>query len=210
MTRRPRRISATRRPNPSVATSTASFDAVLLAAGHSIRMRRDKALLAHEGGLLWQRQVDVLERAGAKQIFLSAREDQLWAAEAPGFASVVRDASPDSGPLGGIVAGLEQSGQAQLAVLAVDLPQMIPGWFTSLLADCAPGRGAVGRNGKWFEPLAAVYPRELLPLARAALERRELSLQKLLAAAVGQGLLHVREISAAEAPRFTNWNEPAA
>ncbi len=186
----------------------ASFDAVLLAAGHSIRMRRDKALLEHGGGRLWQRQLDVLERAGAKQIFLSAREDQEWAATAPGFASVVRDAIPDSGPLGGIVAGLEQCGQGLLAVLAVDLPHMTPAWFATLLAECAPGRGAVGRKGKWFEPLAAIYPRELLPLARAALERRELSLQKLLAAGVEQGLLRVREISAGEAALFTNWNEP--
>lgn len=191
-------------------TPRITFDAVLLAAGHSIRMRRDKALLPHGGGLLWQRQLDVLERAGARQVFLSAREDQAWAAEAPGFASVVRDASPDCGPLAGMVAGLEQCGEGQLAVLAVDLPQMTPGWFTTLLADCAPGRGVVGRNGKWFEPLAAIYPRELLPLARSALERRELSLQKLLAAGVAQGLLQVREISAVETPMFTNWNEPVA
>ena len=187
------------RSNPSVAASAASFDAVLLAAGHSIRMRRDKALLPHEGGLLWQRQLDVLDRAGAKQVFLSAREDQTWALEAPGFASVVRDASPDSGPLGGIVAGLEQCGAGHLAVLAVDLPQMTPAWFATLLADCAPGRGAVGRNGQWFEPLAG-----------AALERRELSLQKLLTAAEAQSLLQVRGIATAEAPLFTNWNEPAA
>ena len=193
-----------------MAASAPSFDAVLLAAGHSIRMRRDKALLPHEGGVLWQRQLDVLDRAGAKRVFLSAREDQVWAADAPGFAGVVRDASPDSGPLGGIVAGLEQSGQGHLAVLAVDLPQMTPEWFVKLRAECTPGCGTVGRNGKWFEPLAAVYPRELLPLARAALERRELSLQKLLAAAVGQGLLREREISAADAPLFTNWNEPAS
>jgi len=186
------------------------FDAVLLAAGHSIRMRRDKALLPHEGGLMWQRQLDVLDRAGAKQVFLSAREDQAWAGDAPGFARVVRDASADSGPLGGIVAGLEQSGQDLLAVLAVDLPQMTPEWFAALLADCTLGCGAVGRNGKWFEPLAAVYPRALLPLAQAALERRELSLQKLLTAGVAQGLLRAREISATEVPLFTNWNEPAA
>lgn len=210
MTRKRRRISATRPSRPSVAASVPSFDAVLLAAGHSIRMRRDKALLPHDGGLLWQRQLDVLDRAGAKQVFLSARTDQAWAADAPGFASVVRDATPNSGPLGGIVAGLEQSGQGQLAVLAVDLPQMTPEWFTTLLADCVPGRGAVGRNGKWFEPLAAVYPRELLPLAQAALERRELSLQKLLAAGVAEGLLKVREISTVESPWFANWNEPAS
>ncbi len=201
---------ATPRSNPNVATPGLTLDAVLLAAGHSIRMRRDKALLPHEGGLLWQRQLDVLDRAGARQVFLSAREDQAWARDARGFARVVRDASPDSGPLGGIVAGLEQSGQDLLAVLAVDLPQMTTEWFTALLADCAPGCGAVGRNGKWFEPLAAIYPRELLLLARAALERRELSLQKLLAAAVAQSLLRVREISADEAPLFANWNEPGA
>ena len=193
-----------------MAASAATFDAVLLAAGHSIRMRRDKALLPLDGGLMWQRQLDVLDRAGAKQVFLSAREDQTWAADAPGFASVVRDASPDSGPMAGIVAGLEQSGQDLVAVLAVDLPQMTPGWFTTLLAECTPGCGVVGRDGKWFEPLAAIYPRGLLPLAQAALERRELSLQKLLNAGVAQGLLRVREISAAEAPLFTNWNEPKA
>jgi len=182
---------------------------VLLAAGHSIRMRRDKALLERDGMPMWRRQRDLLAAAGAAEIFLSARSDQAWAESAEGFAGVVRDASLDSGPLGGIVAALERCGQSHLAVLAVDLPQMTPEWFGALLADCAPGCGVVGRSGKWFEPLAAVYPRELLPLALAALERRELSLQKLLTAAVGLNLLHVREISAAEAPWFTNWNEPA-
>jgi molybdopterin-guanine dinucleotide biosynthesis protein A len=193
-----------------VAPPGLSFDAVLLAAGHSIRMRRDKALLELGGRPLWQRQREVLARAGARQIFLSARLDQAWADTGEGFSGIVRDASPDSGPLGGIVAALERCTQSHLAVLAVDLPQMEPVWFAALLGECAPGRGAVGRSGKWFEPLAAVYPRELLPLARAALERRELSLQKLLAAAIEQKLLGVREISAAEAPLFTNWNEPAA
>jgi molybdopterin-guanine dinucleotide biosynthesis protein A len=189
--------------------TTIRFGAVLLAAGHSIRMRRDKALLERDGTPMWRRQRDLLAAAGAAEIFLSARTDQTWAEAAEGFTGVVRDASLDSGPLGGIVAALERCGQGHLAVLAVDLPQMTPAWFDTLLADCGPSRGVVGRSGKWFEPLAAVYPRELLPLARAALERRELSLQKLLTAAVGQDLLRVREISAAEAPWFTNWNEPA-
>jgi molybdopterin-guanine dinucleotide biosynthesis protein A len=86
---------------------------------------------------------------------------------------------------------------------------MEPAWFAALLADCTPGRGAAGRNGQWFEPLAAVYPRELLPLARAALARGDLALQKLLAEAVRLKLLGVRDISAAETPLFANWNEPA-
>ena len=192
-----------------MAASGLSFDAVLLAAGHSTRMGRDKALLELAGRSLWQRQREVLSRAGAGRIFLSARSDQAWADAAEGFTGVVRDASLDSGPLGGIVAALERCGPGHLAVLAVDLPQMTPAWFAALLAECTPGRGAVGRNGQWFEPLAAIYPRELLPLARAALQRGDLALQKLLAEAVGLKLLGVREIAAGEAPLFANWNEPA-
>jgi molybdopterin-guanine dinucleotide biosynthesis protein A len=172
-------------------------------------MGRDKALLEIAGRPLWERQRDVLARAGAKQIFLSARSDQAWADAAEGFSGVVRDASLDSGPLGGLVAALERCGPGHLAVLAVDLPRMEPAWFAALLADCTPGRGAAGRNGQWFEPLAAVYPRELLPLARAALARGDLALQKLLAEAVRLKLLGVRDISAAETPLFANWNEPA-
>jgi molybdenum cofactor guanylyltransferase len=192
-----------------VAAAGPSFDAVLLAAGRSTRMGRDKALLETAGRPLWERQRAVLARAGARQILLSARSDQAWADAAEGFAGIVRDASLDSGPLGGLVAALERGGQNHLAVLAVDLPRMEPAWFATLLADCTPGRGAVGRSGKWFEPLASVYPREVLPLARAALERGDLALQKLLAEAVRLNLLGVREISAAEAPLFANWNEPA-
>ncbi len=185
------------------------FSAVLLAAGRSIRMHRDKALLASAGTVLWRRQRDLLAAAGAAEIFLSARPDQAWAEAAEGFAATVRDAGPDAGPLGGIVAALERSRHGHLAVLAVDLPQLTPAWLVTLRGDCAPGVGAVGRRGGFFEPLAAIYPRELLPLARAALARRELSLQKLLAAGVAQHLLRVREISADEAPQFANWNEPS-
>ncbi len=187
---------------------TSPFSSVLLAAGHSIRMHRDKALLECDGKRMWQRQRDLLVRAGAMEVFLSARPEQAWAEAAEGFAGLVRDAAADSGPLGGIVAALERCAHDHLAVLAVDLPRMEAGWVQALVAECVPGGGVVGRNGKFFEPLAAVYPRELLPLALAALERRELSLQKLLTAGVAEGVLRVREISADEAPLFANWNEP--
>ncbi len=187
-----------------------TFSAVLLAAGHSIRMRRDKALLERDGAVMWRRQRDLLAAAGAAELLLSARSDQAWAETAEGFAGVVRDASLDSGPLGGIVAALERAAHGHLAVLAVDLPRMEPAWLAGLAADARPGVGVVGRLGGFFEPLAAIYPRELAPLARAALERRELSLQKLLHAGVTAGLLQARDITAAEAPLFTNWNEPTS
>jgi molybdopterin-guanine dinucleotide biosynthesis protein A len=183
--------------------SPVEFAAVLLAAGRSTRLGREKASLEVDGLPLWSRQQDVLLRAGARKIFFSVRPDQKWV---PPDAVVVHDAAPDLGPFGGIIAALERSGQSHLAVLAVDLPRMEPAWFNALLALCAPGVGAVGHCKNFYEPLAAIYPRELLPVARAALAQRDLSLQHLIAAACAQGLLRPREIGPAEVPLFTNWN----
>lgn len=198
------------------------LSAVVLAAGRSTRMGRDKALLAApDGAPMWERQRDVLARAGASEIFLSARPEQEWAAAAAtataGFAAVLHDALSLGGPMVGITAALERASHPHVAVLAIDLPRMEAAWFASLLAECAPGVGCVGRRSgsaegdggrNFFEPLAAIYPSELKWPAWEALVSAEFSLQKLIAAAVAQGLMRVREIGADEAPWFENWNEP--
>lgn len=172
-------------------------------------MGRDKATLELDGAPLWARQRDVLARAGAAEIFLSARPDQGWvAAAAARFSAVVHDALPDRGPLVGITAGLERATHSWLAVLAIDLPAMTPEWFTEIRRECAPGVGVVPRRGGYFEPLAAIYPREMKWPAWEAIARGEYSLQRLIGAGVAQGLLRVREVSAAEEPLFANWNEP--
>jgi molybdopterin-guanine dinucleotide biosynthesis protein A len=188
--------------------SVPSFTAVLLAAGHSTRMGRDKALLEFAGAPLWAHQRDTLARAGAAEIFLNARPEQAWTRRATGFTALLHDSWPSAGPLAGLTAGLERASHPHLAVLAIDLPRMSAEWFAARLAGCAPGVGAVGRRGEFFEPLAAIYPREIMPLAWEALVNGRNSLQRLLAAAVEQGLLRIHEIAPAEAPLFENWNEP--
>jgi molybdopterin-guanine dinucleotide biosynthesis protein A len=199
------------RINLRMSSSAQMFSAVLLAAGQSRRMGTDKALLpAGDGRALWERQIAVLKQAGAGEIFISARAEQVWV---PTTISVVRDAVLEAGPLAGIVAALERSTHSHLAVLAVDLPAMQAEWFEKLLQRFEAKMGAVGKNtqehGGYFEPLAAVYPREILPLAKAALVAGDLSLQRLIMTAVARGLMAVHEISAKELPWFTNWNEPA-
>lgn len=183
-----------------------ALSAVLLVAGRSTRMGRDKALLEIEGGPLWQRQRAVLAAAGAREILLSARPDQAWAQRAAGFAAVLHDALPESGPLVGITAALERAAHPHLAVLAIDLPAMTAAWFAALAAECAPGVGVVGRRGECFEPLAAIYPGEMKWLAWEALARDEYSVQRWVAAGVELGLLKVREIGGADAALFANWN----
>jgi molybdopterin-guanine dinucleotide biosynthesis protein A len=185
-----------------------TFSAVLLAAGRSTRMGRDKALLEIEGEPLWRRQQAVLRAAGATEIFLSARPDQAWAYRASGFTAVLHDALPGSGPLVGLTAALERATHPHVAVLAIDLPRMTPGWFVRLAAECAPGFGAVGRRDGFFEPLAAIYPCELKWIAWEAIARDTYAVQPLVARGVEAGLLRVCEIGG-KAGLFANWNTAA-
>lgn len=178
---------------------------VVLAGGRSRRMGREKALLEVNGEPLWQRQMRVLREAGVAEVWLSARPEQTWAVTG-GADGVVHDAIPDAGPLAGIVAALHAMRGTHLAVLAVDLPRMEPAWLRTLVGRCRLGFGGVGRRGGFFEPLAAIYPREILAAAEAALTSGERSLQRLLAAEAER--FAVVEIGAEEAAWFENWNEP--
>jgi molybdopterin-guanine dinucleotide biosynthesis protein A len=190
---------------------SSAFSAIVLTAGRSSRMGREKALLEtreRDGRVLWQRQRGVLAEAGAGEIFLSARAEQTWTLMAEGFAAVLHDEVPDAGPLAGIAAGLRRASHPHLAVLAIDLPRIGAEWFAALRAEGSTGVGAVGRRDGFFEPLAAIYPVRIEKLVTAALARRELSLQRLLTRAVDEGLMRVREIGADEAGQFENWNEP--
>jgi molybdopterin-guanine dinucleotide biosynthesis protein A len=173
-------------------------------------MGRDKALLEVDGIPMWRRQRELLASAGAAEIFLSARPEQPWVREAMatgGFAAVLHDAMPSAGPLCGITAALERATQAHVMVLAIDLPQMTTGWLTGLIAMGAPGVGAVGRHEEFFEPLAAVYPREITPLAWQTLSAAQYALQPLIADGVKQGLLRAREIRGEEVGWFENRNQ---
>lgn len=170
-------------------------------------MGRDKALLELNGMTMWRRQRDVLAGAGAAEIFLSVRPEQEWARHTSGFVAHIYDALSTGGPMVGLTAALERTSHRHVAVLAIDLPAMNADWFRALLTECVPGVGAVGRHGDFFEPLAAVYPKEIMPLAWEALARGEFSLQRLLSAAAVQGLMRIREISPAEQPLFENWND---
>jgi molybdopterin-guanine dinucleotide biosynthesis protein A len=190
-----------------MASSVALLSGVVLAGGLSTRMGRDKALMELEGVPLWRRQYNLLAQAGASDRMLSVRADQKWP---PLDVTRVVDAAPDLGPLAGIAAALAKTRHSHLLVLAVDMPRVPLGWFARLRERCAEKIGVVGARAEGnFEPLVAIYPQALLPLVRAAISDRELSLQKLIGRGVDEGLLRVQEIPAVETVWFENWNDPA-
>ena len=191
-----------------MASSVALLSGVVLAGGLSTRMGSDKALVELDGVPLWRRQYNLLAQAGVADRMLSVRVEQKWP---PLDVARVTDAAPESlGPIAGIVAALAKTRYSHLLVLAVDMPRVPLAWFARLRERCAERIGVVGaRVDGHFEPLAAIYPQAMLPMVRAAVSDRELSLQKLIARGVEEGFLRVQEIPEAEAAWFENWNDPA-
>jgi molybdopterin-guanine dinucleotide biosynthesis protein A len=190
-----------------MASSVALLSGVVLAGGLSTRMGSDKALVEFEGVPLWRRQYNLLAQAGASDRMLSVRAEQKWP---PLDVTRVVDATPDLGPMAGIAAALAKLRGSHLLVLAVDMPRVPLVWFARLRERCAERIGVVGARADGnFEPLAAIYPQAMLPMVRAAVSDRELSLQKLIGRGVEEGFLRVQEIPAAEAAWFENWNDPA-
>lgn len=179
----------------------------VLAGGRSRRMGRDKATLSVSGHLLWRRQLGVLRALGAAPLFLVRAPGQR-ALPVGRRARLLHDAVPNTGPLGGLHVALDASPAAHLAVLAVDLPALDAAWFTVLRQHCAPGRGAVARTARGYEPLAAIYPRAALPLVARSLAAGEYALQDLLRGLVRARLMRVVRASATD-PRLANWNTPA-
>jgi molybdopterin-guanine dinucleotide biosynthesis protein A len=184
-----------------------NISAVLLAAGRSTRMGRDKALLEVDGVPLWQRQRELLRGTGAAELFLSVRPEQEWARSAK-FDALLFDDLPNAGPMSGITAALERTTRAHVLVLAIDLPRMGADWLRAIIDEAASGVGVVGRREDYFEPLAAIYPREMMPLFWEALAGAKYALQPVLARGVADGLLRAKAIAAGEAAWFENWNEP--
>lgn len=181
------------------------FAAALLAGGRSRRMGTDKAFLPWRGRPLWEHQLEKLRSFAPSQLLLSCRPEQDFP-ELPN-AMQVYDALENCGPLGGLTACLEACRATHLIVLGVDLPLLPAAFLRSLAHGITPGCGAVVQLEEWFEPLAAVYPRELLPLADGHLTAGRLSLQDLIRRGIAEGLM--RSVSTpVEALWFTNWNAP--
>jgi molybdopterin-guanine dinucleotide biosynthesis protein A len=97
-----------------------------------------------------------------------------------------------------------------LCVLAIDLPWMTSAFLQRLIKMAMQdGRGVVSKNGDYFEPLAAVYPRAILSLVGEHLRLGEHSMQRLIQRAVELDLLITYPLSEDEPLLFRNVNTPA-
>ncbi|MBM4396754.1 MAG: molybdenum cofactor guanylyltransferase [Deltaproteobacteria bacterium] len=160
---------------------------VVLAGGRSERFGSDKRIALLDGASLLDRAVAILREVAPRVLVSLARGEPAVAG-----LEAARDDRPDAGPLAGIAAGLRAASTPLCAFLPVDMP-LVPPALLLALADAAGDRGAVVDDGRGIQPLVAVYPRSLLPLAEEALARGERAVHRLAlranAAALGPDAL---------------------
>ena len=128
-------------------------------------MGRDKALLELEGRPLIEIALEKLRALGLTPRIVGSRPDLAV------FAPVIPDIHPHSGPLGGIEAALAASDAEQNLFLPVDLP-WLPIDFLQWMMDRVELTNAlvtIPRLQARPQPLCAIYRKDLLPHAQAAL-----------------------------------------
>jgi len=183
-----------------------NISAVLLAGGESRRMGTNKATVPFQGEPLWQHQLAVLRNLQPQQIFISARADPVWR---PADCCFIADEQPSRGPLSGLAASLNRLFTTHLLALAIDMPFMTAAYLGSLCDRLEPACGVLPVIDGRAEPLAAVYPREAGPDARASLSGNDFSLRTLTRRLVHAGKLKTLIVAKSERQLFRNLNEPA-
>jgi molybdopterin-guanine dinucleotide biosynthesis protein A len=181
------------------------FSALILAGGASARMGRDKAWIEVDGQPLIQRQIQLARVAGAAEVFVSGRREcDYHSLTVP----ILYDEVPGLGPLAGVEQGLSCSSCDMLLVLAVDLARLSPEILKVLRRRCRDGRGAVPWVRHHPEPLAAFYPRAILPMVTEQLRAGRLAMRDLVMRALAAGMVECVELGLGAIAAFANWNEP--
>jgi FdhD protein len=188
-------------------SAEASVAGALIAGGRSTRMGEDKAFLDWNGRPLFAHQLSKLFAVFPDQtLLLSANPAQDF----PDFIENVRlipDAESGQGPIAALRHCLENCNAERLLVLAVDLPGMTGDYLESLLQlTKESGRGIVPKLDDRWEPLAAVFPRSILPLIRDSIEAGDRSLQKLCDRAEAENLINALPVEESQRPLFANVN----
>jgi molybdopterin-guanine dinucleotide biosynthesis protein A len=155
------------------------YDAFGLAGGQSRRFAGDKRLLEIGGVRLLDHQIGLLQKSGAERVALVG--DHIPNASDLGI-SILADARPGCGPLGGLITALEECRQEWAMVLAVDLPFLTAGDLYALADTAASAEDDIQvitlGVDELPEPLAAMYRKNTLAFWVDRLAHNELALHR--------------------------------
>ena len=176
-------------PNPEQ-PACAGF---VLTGGRSSRMGKEKALLEISGTPLLVRAVHLLQKICPCVKIVGQPERYARF----GFIGI-GDQQPDSGPLAGILAALDQTTAPWNLVVACDMPYLSEEWLCYLTSRARASSALVllpeSQHGP--EPLCAVYHRDGAAALRAEFEQGVLKVTRALES------LPVERISSSEITSF--------
>jgi molybdopterin-guanine dinucleotide biosynthesis protein A len=175
-------------PRDERGASAPPLTGVVLCGGTSSRFGTDKALITVDGGPLVLRVAWRLAGVADPILLASGRPGRLAGRLGTLPFEEISDAWPldrpveagGRGPLTGLIAGLERSPHALVAVVAVDMPFASPAVFRLLSRLIADQGAAIPRTADGLQPLHAVYARDALPTLRRALVEGRLALHRVL------------------------------
>ena len=144
--------------------------AVILAGGKSSRMGQPKALLLFAGEPLIVHMVRRLGQLFSDTVVVAAPEQELPALP----STIVRDDVAHQGPVGGIYYGLKAARREICFVTSCDAPFLNLRLIAYLMAQISDYDVVVPFTQDRFQPLHAVYRKQVAPLLKEQLERGEL------------------------------------
>lgn len=136
------------------------------AGGKSSRMGRDKSLINLDGRPLIEHVLSRVKGLGDEIIITTNKPDRL----ASLGLRMVSDQSPIGGALQGLRTALEAASHPRVLVVACDMPFLRRPLLEYLLQRSGEDVDVVvPKNGRFYEPLHAVYRRRVLPEIEASL-----------------------------------------
>ena len=141
--------------------------AIILAGGKSKRLGRDKASEVLLEVSLLQRVLDTLTGLVGGIVIVAAPGQRLPEVTSDAELTMVEDAYPETGPLGGLYTGLATLTSSKAIAVACDMPLLQPRLLQELLRLSDGYDAVVPLWNEIPQPLCAVYSRSYLePLRR--------------------------------------------
>ncbi|MEW6378900.1 MAG: molybdenum cofactor guanylyltransferase [bacterium] len=147
--------------------------AIIMAGGASSRMGKNKALLSIAGKSMIRHIYDTLQPLFDEIIISVSKKGEPLIPDANNVVTVI-DLKPGQGPLMGIYSGLSASSSRVNFVIACDIPTIdLPLMRKLLSCSCRYDIAVPSFKPQEFEPLFAVYTREVTRTAKTLLDRNQ-------------------------------------
>ncbi|MDF2569180.1 MAG: mobA 2 [Sporomusa sp.] len=145
-----------------------SITPVILAGGKSSRMGRNKSFVTLAGKPLIEIVVESVTGVFPQPPVIVTNSPGLY--EHLGL-KMAGDIYKGKGPLAGIHTGLIHSVTDYIFVFGCDMPFLDTEFIHFMVAHLNNQQVLIPRNGKWFEPLHALYAHNCLPYIEAKLDQ---------------------------------------